>query len=410
MEIGDPAGPGTVFRIRTGIGRSGRGLSDHSFASSLPAGLCLRRVPRPRSMLSAHIYPHLHCSLPTCPASLHCAAASSSSSDRRRLFLAGGMDWASVSGATSWGAVADPGPTMVSFARPSSSTSPVAEARLHDFTVDLVQRARPVGVPGAGRRARAAGGGSGVEACSVDGCRSDLSRCREYHRRHKVCEAHSKTPVVVVSGQEQRFCQQCSRFHMLSKFDEGKRSCRKRLDDHNRRRRKQHHDVTNLGGLFPYHQVNEFAIYPRTIPTAGQNSDAMHMVDPQPPFSISFSGTFKAPKQFPFSHDGGSMLSASRHGLLLDQDSSRTRSSTCNRLSGTLDPECALSLLSSSLHPPSPARIPTAVIAQDASLLARFAPASQAATTVFASGGGHHVLVPDAVFEDPSQALPFPWE
>ncbi|XP_062183310.1 putative squamosa promoter-binding-like protein 19 isoform X2 [Phragmites australis] len=375
MEIGDPAGPGTVFRIRTGIGRSGRGLSDHSFASSLPAGLCLRRVPRPRSMLSAHIYPHLHCSLPTCPASLHCAAASSSSSDRRRLFLAGGMDWASVSGATSWGAVADPGPTMVSFARPSSSTSPVAEARLHDFTVDLVQRARPVGVPGAGRRARAAGGGSGVEACSVDGCRSDLSRCREYHRRHKVCEAHSKTPVVVVSGQEQRFCQQCSRFHMLSKFDEGKRSCRKRLDDHNRRRRKQHHDVTNLGGLFPYHQ-----------------------------------GTFKAPKQFPFSHDGGSMLSASRHGLLLDQDSSRTRSSTCNRLSGTLDPECALSLLSSSLHPPSPARIPTAVIAQDASLLARFAPASQAATTVFASGGGHHVLVPDAVFEDPSQALPFPWE
>uniref|UniRef100_A0A0E0MFM6 SBP-type domain-containing protein n=1 Tax=Oryza punctata TaxID=4537 RepID=A0A0E0MFM6_ORYPU len=37
------------------------------------------------------------------------------------------------------------------------------------------------------------------------------SRCRDYHRRHKVCEAHAKTPVVVVAGQEQRFCQQCSR-------------------------------------------------------------------------------------------------------------------------------------------------------------------------------------------------------
>lgn len=52
--------------------------------------------------------------------------------------------------------------------------------------------------------------------CSVDGCGSDFSNCRDYHRRHKVCEAHSKTPIVLVGGQEQRFCQQCSRFHMLS--------------------------------------------------------------------------------------------------------------------------------------------------------------------------------------------------
>ncbi|KAL2907012.1 putative squamosa promoter-binding-like protein 19 [Bienertia sinuspersici] len=45
--------------------------------------------------------------------------------------------------------------------------------------------------------------------CSVDGCSSDLNLCREYHRRHKVCERHSKTPVVLVGGKEQRFCQQC---------------------------------------------------------------------------------------------------------------------------------------------------------------------------------------------------------
>jgi hypothetical protein len=44
------------------------------------------------------------------------------------------------------------------------------------------------------------------------------------------------------------------RFHMLSEFDEGKRSCRKRLDGHNRRRRKPQHDLANLGGFFPYHQ------------------------------------------------------------------------------------------------------------------------------------------------------------
>ncbi|RWW83150.1 hypothetical protein BHE74_00008343 [Ensete ventricosum] len=58
------------------------------------------------------------------------------------------------------------------------------------------------------KRARAPANGA---SCSVDGCTTDLSKCREYHRRHKVCEAHSKTPVVVVRGQEQRFCQQCSR-------------------------------------------------------------------------------------------------------------------------------------------------------------------------------------------------------
>ncbi|XP_047959407.1 squamosa promoter-binding-like protein 13A [Salvia hispanica] len=77
-----------------------------------------------------------------------------------------------------------------------------------------------------------------VAHCLVDGCSADLSACRDYHRRHKVCEAHSKTPKVTIGGREQRFCQQCSRFHSLVEFDEGKRSCRKRLDGHNRRRRK----------------------------------------------------------------------------------------------------------------------------------------------------------------------------
>ncbi|XP_076940865.1 putative squamosa promoter-binding-like protein 19 [Bidens hawaiensis] len=75
-------------------------------------------------------------------------------------------------------------------------------------------------------------------SCLVDGCEADLSGCREYHRRHRVCETHSKTPVVTTGGKEQRFCQQCSRFHSLEEFDEVKRSCRKRLDGHNRRRRK----------------------------------------------------------------------------------------------------------------------------------------------------------------------------
>lgn len=84
-----------------------------------------------------------------------------------------------------------------------------------------------------------------VPNCLVDGCKEDLSKCRDYHRRHKVCELHSKTAKVTVSGRELRFCQQCSRFHPLSEFDEGKRSCRKRLDGHNKRRRKPQPDSLN---------------------------------------------------------------------------------------------------------------------------------------------------------------------
>ncbi|CAD6335989.1 unnamed protein product [Miscanthus lutarioriparius] len=74
--------------------------------------------------------------------------------------------------------------------------------------------------------------------CQAEGCKADLSGAKHYHRRHKVCEYHAKASVVAAGGKQQRFCQQCSRFHVLSEFDEVKRSCRKRLAEHNRRRRK----------------------------------------------------------------------------------------------------------------------------------------------------------------------------
>lgn len=59
---------------------------------------------------------------------------------------------------------------------------------------------------------------SSSSSCLVDGCKEDLSRCREYHRRHRVCELHSKTPIVVIRGQQKRFCQQCSRYIDLSSY------------------------------------------------------------------------------------------------------------------------------------------------------------------------------------------------
>ncbi|XP_050376111.1 squamosa promoter-binding-like protein 14 [Argentina anserina] len=88
--------------------------------------------------------------------------------------------------------------------------------------------------------------GGSYPMCQVDNCKEDLSSAKDYHRRHKVCESHSKSTKALVAKQMQRFCQQCSRFHPLSEFDEGKRSCRRRLAGHNRRRRKtQPEDVTS---------------------------------------------------------------------------------------------------------------------------------------------------------------------
>ncbi|KAJ6760503.1 SQUAMOSA PROMOTER-BINDING-LIKE PROTEIN 13A ISOFORM X1 [Salix purpurea] len=87
-------------------------------------------------------------------------------------------------------------------------------------------------------RSYRAGMNSHTAYCQVYDCNKDLSSSKQYHKRHKVCEVHSKTAKVIVNGIEQRFCQQCSRFHLLSEFDDSKRSCRKRLAGHNERRRK----------------------------------------------------------------------------------------------------------------------------------------------------------------------------
>nr|XP_018681205.1 PREDICTED: squamosa promoter-binding-like protein 3 isoform X2 [Musa acuminata subsp. malaccensis] len=88
--------------------------------------------------------------------------------------------------------------------------------------------------------------------CQVEGCNVDLTSAKDYHRKHKVCESHSKSPEVIVSGQERRFCQQCSRFHVLSEFDQKKRSCRRRLSDHNARRRKPHPEtIPFTSSMFP---------------------------------------------------------------------------------------------------------------------------------------------------------------
>lgn len=90
----------------------------------------------------------------------------------------------------------------------------------------------------AGKRTKLAAPAGSRAVCQVDDCGTDLSKAKDYHRRHKVCEMHSKASRALVGNVMQRFCQQCSRFHALQEFDEGKRSCRRRLAGHNKRRRK----------------------------------------------------------------------------------------------------------------------------------------------------------------------------
>ncbi|KAL5075942.1 hypothetical protein RYX36_014926 [Vicia faba] len=95
----------------------------------------------------------------------------------------------------------------------------------------------PAAPPSSGKKGKS-GCQNLLHCCQVEGCGLDLSSSKDYHRKHRVCESHSKSPKVVIAGMERRFCQQCSRFHSLSEFDEKKRSCRRRLSDHNARRRK----------------------------------------------------------------------------------------------------------------------------------------------------------------------------
>jgi len=74
--------------------------------------------------------------------------------------------------------------------------------------------------------------------CIVDDCDVKLDPSKCLHRRYKICGFHQQALTVVYKGEEQRFCQQCSRFHPLSEFDGTKHSCRIRLASHNVRRRK----------------------------------------------------------------------------------------------------------------------------------------------------------------------------
>ncbi|KAK6162585.1 hypothetical protein DH2020_002426 [Rehmannia glutinosa] len=131
--------------------------------------------------------------------------------------------------------------------------------------------------------------------CQAEGCNADLTHAKHYHRRHKVCEFHSKAATVIAAGLTQRFCQQCSRFHLLSEFDNGKRSCRKRLADHNRRRRKSQQsnqdNSTNKSHLENSTAPNSSSEnLPRSPPDSGPHSSSVTVAISPPRISLDCFG------------------------------------------------------------------------------------------------------------------------
>ncbi|XP_057495408.1 squamosa promoter-binding-like protein 16 [Actinidia eriantha] len=219
---------------------------------------------------------------------------------------------------------------------------------------------------GSSKRAKTPSNIAHVVSCLVDGCNSDLSQCREYHRRHKVCEVHSKTPKVTIGGREQRFCQQCSRFHSLVEFDEGKRSCRKRLDGHNRRRRKPQSESLpkNTGRFLSSQQGTTLLSFsgPQLLPSALMNSSWAGAVKAENDGGV---GPYTAHPCVNYVDRPGSFFGSLAQGigggnqfkLLQPQDNSHNSASEnithlqkmfSDRLGGrVVDSDCALSLLSS---------------------------------------------------------------
>ncbi|KAG7978753.1 hypothetical protein I3843_05G097700 [Carya illinoinensis] len=168
------------------------------------------------------------------------------------------------------------------------------------------------------------------------------------------------------------------RFHSLGEFDEGKRSCRKRLDGHNRRRRKPKPESLSLnsGRLPSSFQGTRILTFgaPQIFPQAPvvsshwlgavkAETDAAVLYNGYPQLNFcdrkssipdSLCHNYKGGKQLPFSQGSSSSFpGASVYQLHPGANFASSNTSSCqkvfhNELNRVVDSDCALSLLSSS--------------------------------------------------------------
>eukprot|EP00210_Caulerpa_lentillifera_P005415 g5177.t1 len=125
--------------------------------------------------------------------------------------------------------------------------------------------------------------------CQVEGCTNDLQGLKEYHNRYKICNHHLKVNSIIKDGQPQRFCQQCGRFHLLSEFDNKKRSCRARLHRHNERRRKRLKNGTKTQKASPFISFPSSGLSPQHLLYLSQ----MNSVKSSDPQNSNLEGCFK---------------------------------------------------------------------------------------------------------------------
>lgn len=104
------------------------------------------------------------------------------------------------------------------------------------------------------------------DRCQADGCSYDLKKLPFYNRRNHICMAHKTADEYLRLGDRVRFCQRCGLAHPLADFDGVKRSCRKKLEKHNERRRKAMSTTSSaeieIEGLTPL--PGQFLVQPPT--------------------------------------------------------------------------------------------------------------------------------------------------
>ncbi|KAF0900057.1 hypothetical protein E2562_037635 [Oryza meyeriana var. granulata] len=168
-------------------------------------------------------------------------------------------------------------------------------------------------------------------------------------------------------------------FHLLAEFDEAKRSCRKRLDGHNRRRRKPQPDPMNSASYIASQQGARFSPFATPRPEANwqgmiKTEESPYYTHHQIPLGMSnrqqhFVGsTSEGGRRFPFLQEGEISFGTGTGGVPMDaaasvgqpllktiapppHDGGSSSSTTGSKmfsdgLTQVLDSDCALSLLS----------------------------------------------------------------
>ncbi|PSC71250.1 squamosa promoter-binding 9 [Micractinium conductrix] len=88
-------------------------------------------------------------------------------------------------------------------------------------------------------------------------CGEELVGTGGFYRRYRVCKRHSQSPSLPVAGIQQRFCQQCARFHPVDDFEPERRSCKAALERHRSKRRSSGRSGGSHGaGIGPFQSVS----------------------------------------------------------------------------------------------------------------------------------------------------------